>query len=63
MLLCWQRRGGLMVSGDADGNAALWVPERLLKPLRESWLGGVISVAAWSPDERTVAIGSAAGVW
>ncbi len=65
-VLCWQRRGGLLVSGDADGNAALWAPERLLKPLRENWLGGAISAAAWSHDERAVAIGSASGgvmVW
>ena len=64
--LAWQRRGPLLVSGDAEGNAALWRPEKSARPLREGWLGGAISAAAWSPDERSVAIGSATGgvvVW
>lgn len=60
-LLSWQSRGPHLVSGDAAGNAALWRPERTAKPLRENGLGGVISAAVWSPDERAVAIGSGAG--
>lgn len=65
-LLAWQRRGPLLVSGDADGNAALWQPERSGDALREGWLGGTVSAAAWSPDDRAVAVGSGAGgvmVW
>lgn len=65
-LLAWQPRGPLLVSGDADGNTALWHSEKTLKPLRESWLGDTISAAVWSPDDRAVAIGSAVGgvvVW
>lgn len=64
--LAWQRRGPLLASGGADGNAALWRPEKSAKPLRESWLGDTISAATWSPDDRAVALGSAAGgviVW
>lgn len=64
--LSWQRRGSLLVSGDADGNAALWQPEKTTKPLREGWLGNAISGASWSPDQRAVAIGAASGsvvVW
>lgn len=60
-LLAWQRRGGRLLSGDADGDAALWEPGKTSGPAGETRLGGAISAAAWSPDERTVAVGSAAG--
>lgn len=65
-LLAWQRRGGVLVSGDAGGRAALWQPEKGTAPLREGALEGAITAAAWSPDERAVALGSASGgvaVW
>ena len=65
-LLVWQARGPLLVSGDADGNVALWQPARTVEPVCEGWLGGTISAAAWAPDERAVVFGSATGgvmVW
>ena len=65
-LLAWQSRGPLLVSGDAEGNALLWQPARSLAPQREGSLGGTISAAAWSPDDRAVAVGSGEGgvlVW
>ncbi len=65
-VLAWQSRGGLLVSGDADGNVAIWSPAKTSQSICESKLVGEITTAAWSRDERTVAIGSASGgvvVW
>ena len=60
-LLCWQRQGELLLSGSADGTAALWNPERSLEPLHENSLGGAITCAAWALGDRALAIGSASG--
>ena len=59
--LSWQEHGALLVSGDADGNVMVWDPEKTADSLYESKLGSAVSAAAWSPDRRTVAIGSARG--
>lgn len=62
--LAYQPRSGtaMLASGDADGNACLWRPEKTLKPLREGWLGGAISALAWAPpDGDALAVGSASG--
>lgn len=60
-LLAWQRRGGRLVSGDADGNVVVWEPGKTSVSICESKLTGGVSTAAWSPDERVAAIGSADG--
>ena len=65
-LLAWQQGGGRLVSGDADGNVAVWEPGKTSSPLCESKLADAVSAGAWSPDEHAVAIGSASGgvvVW
>lgn len=59
--LAYAPRGGLLASGDADGNACLWQPERSPKPLRESWLGGAITAVAWRSDAAGVALAAASG--
>ncbi len=60
-MLAWQRRGGRLASGDADGNVMVWEPARTNGSLWGSKPGDAISALAWSPDERAVAIGSADG--
>jgi WD40 repeat protein len=60
-LLAWQRQGGLLLSGSADGTVVLWNPEGSREPLYENSLGGVVTCAAWSLGDRAVVIGSGSG--
>ena len=65
--LAFQRRGGLLASGGADGVVALWEPRRGPSP-RGAGFGvegtavGEVAAVAWRPDGRSIASADATGV-
>jgi WD40 repeat protein len=59
--LACQRAGPLLVSAGEDGQVLLWELGRWRKPRARYDLGEPISHVAWAPDDRILAVGSAAG--
>ncbi|HWZ60239.1 MAG TPA: WD40 repeat domain-containing protein [Gemmatimonadaceae bacterium] len=59
--LAFQHRGARLASIADDGQVVLWWPGRHRTPIGEAELGGGLSRVAWSPDDRTVVVGSESG--
>lgn len=60
--VAWQRRGFLIASASKTGRVNLWQPANKKSPQVGRDLGpGEASTLAWSPDDRTVAVGFADG--
>jgi WD40 repeat protein len=59
--LSFRRHSAILASGCADGLIALWHVGRSARPLSVAQLAGPISLLTWSPDDRWLAVGSAAG--
>jgi WD40 repeat protein len=60
--VAWQRRGYLLASGDRAGRVILWQPANRTPLIGGATFEGTeISAVAWSPDDKTLAVGSGAG--
>ena len=58
----WQRRGTLLASGDLDGRVCLWQPANRTPLIGGATFEGTeVSALIWSRDDKTIAVGSAAG--
>jgi WD40 repeat protein len=59
----WQFRGYLLASTGADGRIILWQPGNKKAPRigQFRFETSAASTLAWSPDDRTLAAGSAGG--
>jgi WD40 repeat protein len=60
--LAFQARGPLLVSGGRDGKVFLFQPGKFKKAQAQSDIGSPVSAAAWSPDDRSLAVGTESGV-
>lgn len=60
-VLSYQRRGDLLASGGLSGDVWLWRMGRGNGGMRVAQLSGEITALAWSPDEKTLAVGTATG--
>lgn len=61
-VLTFQRAGAMLASGGSDGKVFLWQPNQGKRLLAESALDSSITQAAWSGDDRRLAIGTEAGM-
>lgn len=59
--LAFQHRNNLLASGDADGLALVWWPERHPAPLLAFLLNAPVAAVAWHPSDAALAIASASG--
>jgi WD40 repeat protein len=59
--LAFQHRGPLLASGCAEGLVAIWNVGRSRRPMATFRVSGGVSQIAWSPDDRTLAVGSESG--
>ena len=61
--LAYQSRGYLLVSAALDGRTILWQPANKKAPKIGEFRfeGPEASVLAWSPDDKSVAVGSGTG--
>lgn len=60
--LAWQRRGFLLASGGPEGLVNLYQPANKKGPLVGSDMGAAgVSAVAWSPDDKSLAVGGADG--
>jgi WD40 repeat protein len=61
--LAYQSRGFLLASAGLDGRVMLWQPANRRGPLvgEFKFPSGEASIAAWSPDDKSLAAGSGAG--
>jgi len=59
--LAFERGGGLLASGGADGALFLWHPGRFKTALTGVAYHAPVAQLAWSPDDRLLAVGTAAG--
>lgn len=56
--LGYQPYGGLLASGADDGLVAVWRPAKQTKPVAIHMMEEAVSQVAWSPDSRSLAVGS-----
>jgi WD40 repeat protein len=59
--LVYQARGPLLTSGGQDGKVLLFRPGKFKKALAQSDAGAAVSQVVWSPDDRSLAVGTEAG--
>jgi WD40 repeat protein len=59
--LAYQARGPLLASGGQDGKVMLLQPGKFKKSLARSETGAAVAQLAWSPDDRSLAVGTEAG--
>jgi WD40 repeat protein len=59
--LAFRHVAPLLASAGADGLVALWAPAEGKACLRQERLGAEVTQLAWSPDDRRLAVGTAAG--
>jgi WD40 repeat protein len=59
--LTYQARGPLLASGGQDGKLMLFQPGQFKKSLAQSEVGAAVAQVAWSPDDRSLAVGTEAG--
>jgi WD40 repeat protein len=60
--LAFQNRNTLLASGGADALVALWRVSGSREPLVQEYLPSPITQLAWSPDDRSLAVGTESGV-
>ncbi len=60
-VLAYQHAGPVLASGGADGRVALWCPGARRTPLGQVDLLAPVVAFAWSPDDRSLAVGDEAG--
>jgi WD40 repeat protein len=59
--LAYQAQGPLLASGGQDGKVFLFQPGKYRKSLAQSETGAAVAQLAWSPDDRSLAVGTEAG--
>lgn len=59
--LAFQSKGGYLASGCLEGLVAVWQPAKNDQPLATEHCGTAIAQLVWSPDEKSLAIGTDAG--
>ena len=59
--LAYQARGPLLASGGQDGKVFLFQPGKFKKSLAQSDAGAAVAQLVWSPDDRSLAVGTEAG--
>jgi WD40 repeat protein len=59
--LAYQARGPLLASGDLAGRVLLFQPGKFKKSFARSDLGSAVTQAAWSPDDRLLAVATEQG--
>jgi WD40 repeat protein len=59
--LAFQNAGSVLASAGEDGRVVFWRPRRGDAPLTQGTGHGTVSRIAWSPDDRHLAVGTAAG--
>lgn len=59
--LAFQTRGPLLASGGVDGVVMLWQPGASAQPLGSVEVDSAVTRLAWSPDDRSLVVGTEAG--
>jgi WD40 repeat protein len=60
--VAWQRRGFLVAAGDEAGRVCLFQPANRTPLVGGATFSGAdLSVLAWSPDDKKLAVGSGSG--
>lgn len=60
--VAWQKRGNVLASADAAGGVMLWRPDRARIPLAVAIYDSGVSCLAWSPNDRSLAVGCGNGL-
>ena len=59
--VAFQHQGDILATADSGGTIALWDPLEQSTPLLTHSLGSAISALSWTPDDQSLAVGTATG--
>jgi len=59
--LKYQQTGPLLASAGTDGRLIVWHPDKVKKPLAQVRIDSGLSQISWSPDDRSIALGTESG--